>query len=157
MKKIIWAGIVLLMGCDGRLSDQQRREIREAQKLQEIKIVTDVQITETALKEGKRILNAIYKTGPDMQKIDSLSRATNSIIKWLVPGDSNAKLIENQLIEAYLLSAATGQGQENVQKYGSDSLLYTKPVLEELPDGSVNVKGMWSIWLSRKQVVLALE
>lgn len=155
---MIWAGLLFLIAaCEGKLSDQQRKDIREAQKMQEIKIVTEAEITSAALEQGKKILEVVEGCGNDPLKTDSIGRVKNASIRWLEPGAKNAKLIENQLIEAYLLSAIDGRAQENIQKHGNDSLIFTKPVFDEMPDGTVNVKGMWSVWLSKKQIVLSID
>lgn len=149
--------IVLITACEGRLSDQQRKELKEARKLQEIKVVNEAEITAQALAQGNAIFELLEEAGFDEQKIDSIEQTEYADIRWIEPGSTNAKWIENQLIEAYLVSAVTGGTQENVQKVGPDSLIYTKPVISNMPDGSVYVKGMWSIWLSKKQVVLSIE
>jgi hypothetical protein len=154
----IGLGAIILTACEGKLSDKQRKEMREAQKQQEIKIVTDAQIMEAALAHGKMVLASIENSGKNAaQKTDSIGKATKSIVRWLEPSSTNARLIENQLIEAYLVSAATGSSPENIQETENDSLVYTKPVIREMPDGSVTVKGMWSIWFSKKQIVASIE
>jgi hypothetical protein len=34
-----------------------------------------------------------------------------------------------------------------------DTLLYSRPVLTPLPDGAVNVEGVWSIYMAKKDIV----
>jgi hypothetical protein len=76
-------------------------------------------------------------------------------IHWLSPGASNGLTIEQQLIEAYINSVIEGTPlQDNVQKIGTDSLLYTKAVVIMRPDSSVEVKGTWNIRMSKKQLIL---
>mgnify|MGYP003580082105 CR=1 FL=1 len=155
---LFWITVLMFcVSCEGKLSDEQRKQLRKAKKLQQIKVVTEAEITSAAMVQGQKILNALEKYGKGPEKIDSIATATNATIRWLRPGTKNAKVIENQLIEAYLISAMSGGAQENVQKHGSDSLIYTKPVIDEMPDGSVQVNGMWSIWLSKKEIVLSIE
>jgi hypothetical protein len=77
-------------------------------------------------------------------------------VKWLKAGTNNALEVEKQIIEAYIISAINGELPDNIQFLGNDSLLYTQPVVEKLPDGAIEVKGMWSITFSRKDVILHL-
>jgi hypothetical protein len=157
-KHCYWLVLIVLVSCDGKLSDKQRKEMMEARKQHDIKIVTDAEIMEAALAHGKLVMTSIENTSKkSAPKTDSIGMATHSVIRWLAPGAKNAKFIENQLIEAYLVSAVTGGTQENIQKTETDSLIYTKPVVEEMPDGSVYVKGMWSIWFSKKQIVASID
>ena len=148
---------VFALACTGKLSEEQRRKFREGQRETEIKVVSEGEIAEATLEEGRRILKVLETIGDDSNKVDSVAVATGTQIRFLKPGDKNASLIENQLIEAYITSAVTGGTQDNVQTAAHDSLIYTKPVVEQLPDGAVSVKGMWSIRMPQKKIVLSIE
>lgn len=141
LRGIVSVMLLSVMACGGKLSDEQRKQLREGMKSQEIKVVTEAEITEEALRQGREILLAVEK---DSLKSDSAARASGAIVRWLDPEGKNAGLIESQLLEAYIMSAVTG-AQENIQKAGADSLIYTKPVVEEMPDGTIYLKGVWSI------------
>jgi len=161
MKKIIVIGLLALTACGGSLSDEQRKKIREDMALHEIKKVTEVEITEAALERGRSIMATIEKLKDNSSAIDSLASATKTKITWVVPGKSNAGEIEQQLIDAYIAGAATGSLQDNLQKIrhgedGPDSLLYTKPVVKNLTDGSVVVEGAWNIYISQKELILSM-
>ncbi len=155
MRWIIPVLIFVVAGCGGSLSDEQRKEMREARKSQSIQKLSEAEITEQAYSTG-RLIAGIVEKNPRLT--DSLSTTYHAVIRWLDPAAATASEIEKQVFEAYLNSAITGSPvSDNVQRIGTDSLLYTKPVTTELPDGSVQVKGTWSVKLSRKEVVLGMS
>lgn len=145
----------VLVGCGGSLNEEQRKQMREARELKSIKKVSEAEITELAFSRGRDIMREInrYPKG-----IDSLQSVHQVRISWLTPGSANGTDVEKQLIDAYLNSILSGTPvSDNVQRLGEDSLLYSRPVTRELPDGTVAVDGTWNISLSRKQLVLSIE
>lgn len=153
--------VLFCYACGGSLSDEQRKRIREQMDNQEIKKISDVEITEAAFAKGREVMNTLIRFENDSLQRDSVIRASEGRIRWLVPGAANALDIEQQLIEAYI-AAASGQPQDNVQEIRtpegkSDSLLYTKPVVVRMPDGSERVEGVWNIWLSKKELILSMS
>lgn len=145
----------VLVGCGGSLNEEQRKQMREARELKSIKKVSEAEITELAFSRGRDIMREInrYPKG-----IDSLQAVNQVRISWLTPGSANGTDVEKQLIDAYLNSILSGTPvSDNVQRLGEDSLLYSRPVTRELPDGTVAVDGTWNISLSRKQLVLSIE
>jgi hypothetical protein len=158
MKNILSAiAILLLMACEGRLSNEQRQKIKEDMNQHKIVKVTDAEITEEAFAQGRQVMMTLDKRNNKPEAIDSLSTANHVKIKWLVPGATNALEIEKQLVEAYLASSINGGMEDNVQRLNSDSLLYTHPVTEKMADGSETVKGIWSIRLSKKELILGMN
>ncbi|MBX2944356.1 MAG: hypothetical protein KF725_00880 [Cyclobacteriaceae bacterium] len=156
MRLINWYTITLifLMGCGGSLNDEQRKQMREARELNSIKKVSDVEIMEAAFAFGRDIMEKV-EAGLDQ---DSLELSRKVAIRWLQTGSSAGSEIERQVIDAYLNSMVLGaELADNVQRLGTDSLLYTKPVVVDLPDGVVEVKGTWNIRMSKKQVVLSIS
>lgn len=143
--------VVFLFSCGGGLTDEQRKKIKEEMETSQIKRVSEAQITEAVLAQGRELIAVLNKN----KNVDSLALAKKVVIHWLEPGSSHATEIESQLIEAYLTDL-TGGTMDNVQKIGMDSLLYTIPVIEKQADSSDVVKGIWSIYFSRKKIVLAL-
>lgn len=139
-----------LFSCGGGLTDEQRKKIKEEMKTSQIKKITEAEIVEATLAKGRALASTLSKVNAD-----SLARVEGVKIKWLVANQTNASDIEKQLIEAYLSQAMNGT-LDNVQKIGTDSLLYTVPVVEKRSDGIDETKGIWSICLSRKQIVLGL-
>ena len=142
---------VFLCSCGGGLTDEQRKKIKDEMETSQIKKVSEAQITEAVLAQGRELVSLLGRS----QNADSLAQVEKVVIRWLEPGANNATEIEEQLIEAYLMDL-TGGTMDNVQKIGTDSLLYTVPVVEKQADSSDMVKGIWSIYFSRKQIVLAL-
>ena len=61
--------------------------------------------------------------------------------------------MERQLLEAY--QAGTGTS-DNIQKMGTDSLLYTKPLMHEHSGKSEFIKVL-GIRITRKQIVLSIK
>lgn len=143
----------LLTQCGGSMSDEQRKQMLEAREQQRIQKISEAEIMDLAFAKGREVL-----TGLPMQessRVDSLGRILGVKIHWLAPGASNGLTIEQQVIEAYINSVIEGTPlQDNVQKIGTDSLLYTKAVVIMRPDSSVEVKGTWNIWMSKKQLIL---
>ena len=153
--------IIFLAACQGSLSDEQRKKIREEIQSSKIKKVSESDITEAAFARGRSIIRTIESFSGDSVRIDSLLKAAQGKIRWVVPGQSNVHETEQQLIEAYI-SSATGGQQDNVQKIRtataeSDSLLYSKPIVSKSPDGSDRLEGVWNVWLSKKEIVLSID
>ncbi|MCI0751348.1 MAG: hypothetical protein L0Y35_05885 [Flammeovirgaceae bacterium] len=155
-KKVLLIFIFLCSACGGTLSDEQRKKLIEGQKSQEIKKVTEGELTQLAMTRGGELATLAAATSKN--QIDSLSQAVETKIQWLEPGRANSYELESQLIEAYIMGLATGVSlQDNVQKKGTDSLLFTRAVVEKRPDGIDELKGLWCITLSKKQLVLSME
>ena len=143
----------LAFSCGGSLTDEQRKRMNEAREQQSIRKVTDAEITEAAFAKGRQVMDILTK--PD--KADSVSQVAQVEIHWLEPG-THASEMEQQLIDAYINSIIEGVPlQDNVQNIGEDSVLYTKPVVLTRPDSSVEIKGTWNIWMSKKQLILAMK
>jgi hypothetical protein len=164
MKKIHFIAItVLLLGCGGSLSDEQRKKLHEGMEDQKIVRMSDSEIVTASLEHGRVIYEAMEKVHFDAVKVDSIERQYHVSINLLRPGASNALEVENQLIEAYVAGAETGSIQDNIQKLHVanntdqyDSLMYTRPKVSPLPDGAVKVEGVWNIHLAKKDVVRSL-
>lgn len=132
------------------------------EKMESSKIVrvTEIEITEAAFAKGRKIVKTIDSLGADAASVDSFLKGSSERVRFLTPDASNAHILEQQLVEAYL-AAETGSLQDNVQKLRTpqgdfDSLLYTKPVTTKLPDGSEVLEGVWNIWLPKKDLVLEI-
>jgi hypothetical protein len=149
--------IVALSSCGGSISDEQRKQMQEARKEQSIQKVTDAQITEAAFEKGREVVKGLTeKTTPT--QLESLSVDQEVKIRWLLPGSANALEVEKQLIDAYINSVIMGEEQiDNVQKIGTDSLLYTKALVITRPDSSIEVRGTWNVWLSKKKLILGMN
>jgi hypothetical protein len=156
--------IILLLvaaSCENKLSDEQRKAMRENMELHKIKKVTDVEITEAAYAEGRMILAKIEEAKSDSTRINAILKTYGGKVRLIRPGKNNALAMEQQLIDAYLADES-GSIQDNIQKIRNnsvetDSILYTKPAVTKLPDGSDRLEGMWSIWLSKKELIIKMK
>jgi hypothetical protein len=145
--------LILTLGCGGSLNEEQRKQMREARELNSIKKVSDVEIQEAAFQLGREVMELVEAGRNE----DSLEVSRKVDIRWLEAGSTGGSEIEQQVIDAYLTSLMLGtELVDNVQRLGTDSLLYTKPVVVDLPEGAVEVKGTWNIRMSKKQVVLSI-
>lgn len=129
-------------------------------KADEIKRVTEGELMSAAFDYGRSISAVIEKRDPAMVNqalIDSLEGAFNVTIMSIQPGDSLLLSVEQQLIEAYASSAGQVDVPDDVQKIGADSILYTKPIMRERPDGSVEFTRALSIHMPTRSVVLSIE
>lgn len=162
MKYLVIVAVLLLTACGGSLSDEQRKKMKEQMALHEIKKVSEAEITEAAFARGRALMIKIESFKGDSSRIDSLIKKENGRIKWLEPSNaSTARALEQQLIDAYI-AAESGSLQDNVQPVknsqgASDSILYTKPVVVKLEDGTEKLEGVWNIWLSKKELILAMD
>jgi len=162
MKKILLISIAFLSACGGSLTDEQRKKLHEGMEQQKIVKLSDSEITSSALDQGNVIMRNVEKFPSDKKKIDSVADHFHVKIRWIVPGTTGSQQLEQQLIEAYIMGMTTGDLQDNIQKLhtGStsddyDSLLYSRPVVSKMPDGTDQLEGIWNIYLSKKQVVLS--
>jgi hypothetical protein len=158
MKYLKFLIVFAIVSCQGSLSDEQRNKIKEEMKNSKITRVTEVQITEAAFEKGRALVDQLQKVDRDQVKIDSLAGAEQIPVRWLTPDITDGHPIEIQMLEAYS-STDVSQLQDNVQKIRNDnvetdSLLYTKPVVAE---GLKKLDGVWSIWLSRKKLVMGMK
>ena len=135
--------------------------MREEMELHKIRRVSEVEITEAAYAKGRTLIGLLDHAENNPRKIDSLAAATGTRIHWIVPGKATAEGVEQQLIESYIAGAESGSLQDNLQKIRNaagetDSLLFTRPVVKNLPDGAVKVEGTWNVTMSQKQVIIEM-
>lgn len=152
--------LMLLIGCGGSLSDEQRKEMREKMELNKIVRVTEVEITEAAFAEGRDLMKTVESFGDDSVRLDSFLKTNKGRVRFIQPGHATATALEQQLVDAYLADES-GLQQDNVQKVrnddgGFDTLLYTKPFTRKLPDGSERLEGVWNVMLPKRDLVLKI-
>lgn len=152
--------IFILAGCGGSLSDEQRKQMHEQMDMHKIMRVTEVEITEAAFAKGRETIQALERFQGDSTRLDSVIKINYGRVRYIQPGKSNALALEQQLIDAYLADES-GSLHDNVQKLRNadgdfDSVLYTKPVMTRLSDGSEKLDGVWNVWLPKKQLILEI-
>jgi hypothetical protein len=148
---------VVLFSCTGSLSDEQRKRIKESMEQGEIKKLSEAQVTEAAFVYGRMVASILDERDKSLTNtvlLDSLSQAFHIEIVTIQTENKNLRGVEKQLLEAYM---AGGEANDNIQKMGADSLLYTKPILREHPDGSTEFLKAIGIRMTRKQVVLSIK
>lgn len=158
----LWSLIALLflISCGGSLNDEQRKKLRERMKEDEIKHVSEGELMTASLDYGRAIGLVIQKRDPSMSNpkfIDSLENAYGVKIRSIEPGDSALLSTESQLIEAFISGVGQGAVADDVQKMDNDSILYTKPITQERPDGSVEFMRALSIHMPVRSIVLSIQ
>jgi hypothetical protein len=157
MKYFIVSIAFTIFACTGSLSDQQRKRIKESMEQGEIKKVSEAQVTDAAFNYGRQVASILEKRDSfltDTGLQDSLSEAFQIEIISLQPDNQNLRNVERQIMEAYI----EGSGpNDNIQKMGTDSILYTKPFLLENKDGSTKFLKALGIRMTRKQIVLSIK
>jgi hypothetical protein len=164
MKNSFLIVMLIAMACGGRLSDEERKKLREGMEKQKIVRVTEPEIMTATLEKGHAIVGLLENKRFSQKALDSVGQVHGVHIRWVVPGQGNALAIEQELIDAYISAMVTGSAEENLQKvYTSanrdafDSLLYSKPSVTRLPDGSEQLDGIWNIYIAKKQIVLDIS
>ncbi len=157
MKYSIMLIVVVLVSCTGSLSDSQKDRIKESMEQGQIKKVSEAQVIEAAFTYGRKIAGQVNNSDKNLAKttlLDSLSQAYQVVIVSLQPDNQTMRGVERKLLEAYMNGGAS---DDNIQKMGTDSLLYTMPIVGEKPDGSNEFLKAIGIRMTRKQVVLSIK
>jgi hypothetical protein len=157
MRVIIILIAVAVVSCTGSLTESQKKRIKESMEEGEIKKLTESQIIDAAFTYGRStaiIVEQKDKLLTDSVLLDSIAKANRVEIISLQADNPQLRMVERQVLEAYL--EGTG-ASENVQKMGSDTLIYTKPVFREHPDGSTEFLKAICIRMTRKQIVLSIK
>jgi len=125
-----------------------------------IKKISDVELTEAALNYGRSIANAIELRDKSLNNkifLDSLGKSFGVQIFSMRPNDSFLRGVERKVIEAYTSGSDLSGISDDLQKMGTDSLIYTKPLFTERPDGSLEFTRALGIRIPKKQVILSIK
>ncbi len=137
--------LVLSASCRRKLSEEQRREMQEARKEQEITRITDQEIVQEALEKG-RLFRELLENGKPTDSLGSRYEAEVSVYR----SPDEMTDLERELWEAYQAGWENGATlDDNVQRDYPDHLYYTYPLIQ-----MDSLTGMVSIKLSRKQLIL---
>lgn len=135
----------LMFSCQGKLSKEQREQMKEAREERAIKRLTDQEIVQAALETG-RLFRRQLETG---QPSDSLSKVYEASVREYSDTLSMEET-ERELWQAYEAAWLDGQEiYENVQRAYPDYLYYTYPMME-----NDTLQGMVSVRLSRKALIV---
>jgi hypothetical protein len=148
----------LLSACGGTLTDEQRKKVKEDMKEHAIRKIGEAEIIENAYSIG-RMIAVEFERKPNDNKaaLDSLQEIYSFKVAILNPGEESLRATEKQIIDAYTSGSGKTDLIDNVQRLGSDSLLYTKPIMRELTDGSLQFNYAIGVWLSKKQVIQSIK
>jgi hypothetical protein len=147
--------VLLATACGGSLSEEQRRQLREAQAQQAIVKVSEAELVAAAYTKGREILQALRQYPDARQRLEAEHKVN---IRWAGADSSNAYAIETLLMEAYVEALVKEDSlQDNVQRLGTDTLIYSFPVTEQFAQGVVKVKGVWNVWIPKRELVLSLS
>jgi hypothetical protein len=164
MKKIWMIALLAVVACGGNLSDEQRAKIKKEMEDKKIVRITEPEIMTASLDKGHSVMKSLENKRYSAALVDSVEKIHDVKIHYAVPGGKNSQAIEQELIDAYVMGIATGNADENLQKVYTnaqkdsfDTLLYSKPAITRLPDGTEQLDGIWNIYISKKQVVLEIS
>lgn len=149
-----------MIGCNGSLSDEQRKRLKDNMELNKVKKISDAQITDEAYREGRIIASLLEKRDPALtnaQLIDSLEKVFQAEIIDMQLNDAALRSKELQIIEAYASGLDASTLTDNIQRLGEDSLLYTKPRLNQNTEGQLEFSGALGVRLLKKQVILSIK
>jgi len=149
MNRFILLFCLAAMACTGSLTREQREKIRENQRLGAIQKVGEAELLEGALMLGRTVAGAMET---DPAKKTELEKEHRVRIAGFSSGQPGLSEKEKQLLEAYM---AGNPGGDNIQKLG-DTILYTKPVTRERPDGSTEFMRAVAVYIPVKEIVLFL-
>jgi hypothetical protein len=149
----------ILFSCGGNLSDRQREAIRESMRDGRIQRVTPAQLSTSALESGRNIIKQLDEDLylRDVRRTDSIA-AFNKVRIYAMrqetvrPGTKAA-----EVWEAYVNAPDAGALQDNIQKIGADSILYTRPITFERPDGSSVLSHAVAIVMAVRNVITGME
>lgn len=148
----------VVFSCGGELSKEQKDRIRQSMEDGQIRRVSPGDLTEAGYSLGRKITGQFssdqYLT--DAARVDSISRAHGVSIFSLKEGVRAANQAL-RILEAYQGAPDAGDLQENVQKIGKDTLLYTLPVRFERPDGSRVFSHAIAVLMPVKVVVKEMD
>ncbi len=136
---ILLLALTMLASCEGKLSEDQRKALREEMNDREIKKISQEDIYKKALDEGRAVLKSI-----NASNVDSVETVCNCIISNLQNKEGLSE-VELKLYEAYEFNP---NGTDNIQKEGDQFLIYTKP---EIKNDSLS--ALWLIKFPKSEIV----
>jgi hypothetical protein len=160
MRVLIVLFLFLLCACGGSLSSEQRKKMRESMEAKSIKKISDAELTQAALDYGRSIAGIIESKDKSLNNrkfLDSLEQSFGVEILSMQPTNAELRGIEKKIIEAYTSGTDLSGVGDDLEKMGADSLLYSKPIMLERPDGSLEFEKALAIRMPKKQVILSIK
>jgi len=125
-----------------------------------LKKISDAELTEAALTYSRSLTKIIEKRDKSLTNrrlLDSLEKSYGVQILSMQPSDSLLRGVERKIIEAYTSGSDLAGIGDNLQKMGQDSLLYTKPLMIEHPDGSLEFQKALALRIPKKMIILSIK
>jgi hypothetical protein len=135
--------LLMLVSCEGKLTDEQRKALKEEMKDREIKKVSEEQIFNKALEQGKTVM-ADLNSG---KSIDEATKLCACKISYIEGDNRTLSKVEKDLYDAYSYNP---QETDNIQKDG-DLLIYSRPFVH-----GDSLSGIWFIKFEKRDIVMAL-
>lgn len=149
-----------LSACQGSLSEEQRKKIKDEMDAGKIQRVTEAELINGGFSFGRSLTQVIEKSDKyyvNRKILDSIERKYDIRIFKLQENDSTLFEIERKILEAYLSGSTEVTLDDNIQITDTDSILYTKPILRTQPDGSLEFLYAIGIKAPKRTIVLTLE
>ncbi len=157
-RTIFFLIFLVCFSCTGSLTDEQRQQLQKEMEAREIKKISEGEIMEAALQQSRLLLEkaevtfGLAPTEINTEELIAFEQKESLKLRWISSSEENLSETETQLVEAYKFSFLEDKLSDNLQRLGSDSVLYTKPVVLEEPEGKL-FKGMWSLTMARKDII----
>ena len=123
-----------------------------------IKKISDAELTEAALSYARNIIRVVEEKGQQHQGLlDSLDKVYDVQILVMKPNDSGLRAVERQIIDAYATANVSASLSDNLQRMGSDSLLYTKPIVAKNQKEIFRFTKAIAIRIHKKAIILSIR
>lgn len=117
--------VLTALCCNGSLPEAQRKAFREEMEDREIKKINENEIFRKALEIGREISES--EVVPDDIRLFSVT----------LPDTLRLNATEQKIAMAYVFAPDPAQVEDNIQKQGLDSLIYSKYVFDQDSVGQV--------------------
>jgi len=149
---------LLFCACGGSLTEEQRKKAKADIERNQIKKISDAQITDAAFSYGRSV--AVLIAGKEelihSKFIDSLADSHKVKIVTLRAEDTHLSEKEKLILEAYKATTNHADFTDNIQVLSADSILYTKPVLKENSNG-FSFDYALGIRMPKREIVLSIK
>lgn len=141
--------LVVLASCGGNLSDKERKALHTEMDERAIKKVSEEEIFEKALEEGRSLIQAVTQDSVSEEQAASMCKCT---LQWITEDNvTSLSGTTKELWDAYKFAVSNGNSlNDNVQKL-DDDLLYSAPSME-----GESLHGVWFITFKKKNIILSL-
>ncbi len=135
--------VVGCFSCDSKLTDKQRKALRDEMEEREIKKIGQEKIYQKALARGREVSSYL--------KEDSEISALEDKFDCTITKITSAEGLSDKEREVYEAYAFALGGTDNVQKEGMEWLIYSKPV-----EQNDSLQMVWFVKFKRKSIIQLL-